>query len=63
MSESNVPADVDACPNCEATVRADVPLDESLQEGDEAVRSCPECGAALRRRPLGGWILVEGGTP
>lgn len=63
MSESNVPADLDACPNCEATVRADVPLGSPAAEPGEAVRTCPECGASLRREPLGGWILDDRGAP
>jgi len=62
VSESNVPGDVDACPRCEATVRADVPLGEA-GGGDDPVRTCPECGASLRRQPLGGWILVDGESP
>ena len=59
MSESNVPGDLDACPRCEATLRADVPLGTPAIENDEVVRTCPECGANLRRQPLGGWILTD----
>lgn len=62
MSESNVPGDLDACPNCEATVRADVALGGPAAEGGDAARTCPECGASLRRQPLGGWILVDRGS-
>lgn len=60
MSESNVPGDLDACPSCESTVRADVALGTPA-EGGEVVRTCPECGARIRREPLGGWILVDRG--
>jgi hypothetical protein len=58
VSESSVPADLDACPRCEAIVRADV----AQEDGEDAARSCPECGTPLRRDPLGCWILAREGN-
>jgi hypothetical protein len=58
VSESSVPADLDACPRCEAIVRADA----ALEDGEGGGRSCPECGTPLRRGPLGGWIVAGEGN-
>ena len=62
---SSTPADLDACPRCGTHVQADgsygigaaQPGDE-LPEPTQQARTCPSCGAELRRAVGSSWSVV-----